>query len=1775
MKPRCTIASKLYTAMLLGLAWLVTLNAGALAQQDNSPKRGTNPGGAYAISDIENISLSNGNLMFNIPLAQLPASRGAMSTGVSLVYNGKLWDTVTEYVDNPNGVLGGNYPYTIVQTGNGGGWSLASGYWVEVKTKPNQYTTSGPCGPYQYGDPDGPPAPVGYVEPDGYYRFKVIVHFPDGSTHEMTPYGFSFPNGVGTDGWSNVYGSGVTVSCQGFNGLEYGPGATFYSTDGSYLRLVVNPTTAGNSWSRNWTLYAPDGTKVETTNSGQKLYDRNNNFVNVGGSDQLGRQITTTNVGADGNQYVSQLGFGGQTLTWTIHWKTIWVYKPYKAYNDFFNNGIPADGGNRELFASLFVVDKVTLPSQLGSQEMLFSYDGSDVRPLSGQYTTGWGNLTQCTLLSPPSEAVSSRGKVVYSYSTANVLATIHPEDFTNVAVTQKALTYRQEYDGSYQTDTWTYNILPELGSGSVSGPGGTGSGQSSYPDYMGAFAGLVYRSTDSGGAVIEKKWLSVNQSPTATSPVGYNPYVKTEFVSIPNAAGTLALTAIKDFTVDQNGNVRTVTEYDYVPYSSVPRDQYGKPTGIPASAIPVRTTEMTYQVNAPLAGTGVFTVASDNYLHPNAPRVLNAIATSRLRIGGPTGPTVAYSEMTFDNPRTTANQILVRTWDSTKGGLTTPLTTSNSTQVQAQFDQFGNPTLLTDARGVQTQMVYGQVGSYTNLYPTEVRNAYQTTVQRTKVMEYDFWSGRATQTTDVENGLVNTTTYDAIGRILTDNFAVGTPQARRVRYEYLEAQRLVVSRGDLESFGDEKRVSVRHFDQLGAEWLTRNLEDSSQSPTNPTVGIKVQSRRKYVSTGGMLLLTSNPFVAATPEAATAEPGMGWTVSTADRGGRTVSVQTFAGAALPAPWGNNSSSTGTVTTVYDGQYVTVTDQTGKVRRSFSDAFGRTLRVDEPNAGGQLGAVSTPNQATTYQYNVQGNMTGVIQGGQSRSFVYDSLSRLTSSTTPEAGTTTYTYDAGGNPLTRTDSRGVVISSQYDELNRMKLRSYTLPSGVGVTSTDRFVYDGNESSAGTIPYAKGRLTKIVNDNATSEIRGFDAAGRVTSARQTIDGINYDTSYTYNLNGSLLTETYPSGRVTTHSYASNGDLAGVSGRPAGGTNKTYASGFEYAAQGAVTKFQYGNGLWEETGFNSLMQPTSITLRKQATTLWNVSYDYGTSDNNGNIKSQSILHPGITQPLVQNYTYDSLNRLSQAVETQNGVEQWKQTFTYDRFGNRTVVAGQTTPSLVGPNPVINQANNRITPQAGEGYGYDSAGNLTFDKDGKKFVFDANNRVTQFFQNQTSQTPVAEYRYDATGKRVKKIVGNVTTIFVYDGFGNLISEYSINGQTLTPRTQFLTVDRVSSQRVISDSQGTVTSRRDFAPFGEELPTSTPRPLGQGYGSSQDRTRQKFGTYERDEESGLDFAQARYYQANSGRFTSVDSAMGSGHATDPQTWNRYAYVKNNPVNKIDPDGLYPRDQHEFITFLMATLLKRPDARDIAHGAGDADSFRHAATGLFGLGVIFNWKKHFGKPLKPTELATITKGYDLGFALHLVEDNSPGGPHRLWGNKNSEDYSFLNAMGSILVHTAYDIASLKGAITGGAVKSPDRDPERQTGWEAAWVGMRTNGEIYPKNVIEGLTSYLNDNNLSIGAIRITTADAAVSYGDESLWVGATEVDAFFLGNTMVRVFKPMEEPGYFDNPAVQDILRKEAMHQLSFTEAGMQLYLLERRSKDQNPGDAGRSSGFGF
>jgi RHS repeat-associated protein len=295
------------------------------------------------------------------------------------------------------------------------------------------------------------------------------------------------------------------------------------------------------------------------------------------------------------------------------------------------------------------------------------------------------------------------------------------------------------------------------------------------------------------------------------------------------------------------------------------------------------------------------------------------------------------------------------------------------------------------------------------------------------------------------------------------------------------------------------------------------------------------------------------------------------------------------------------------------------------------------------------------------------------------------------------------------------------------------------------------------------------------------------------------------------------------------------------------------------------------------------------------------GGMDNNGSLRSQKITVP-YTPEINQSYQYDALNRISAAKEIAVGTTVWRQGFVYDRYGNRRFDAASTNTLPADNsvfNPVIDANTNRVA--AGQGYTYDQEGNLTANPHGMGFVYNADNKMTAILDS-AGQTN-ATYAYDGNGLRVKKTVGNQETFFVYDAFGKLLAEYVTNQSSAPAGTRFLTTDVVGSPRLATNSLGSALSRHDYLPFGEEISAGVAgRPQAGGY-AANDGVRQQFAGHQRDIESGLDFAQNRYYASYLGRFTSVDPMTASANAKNPQTLNRYSYALNSPYKFIDPLGL--------------------------------------------------------------------------------------------------------------------------------------------------------------------------------------------------------------------------------------------------------------------------------
>ena len=201
--------------------------------------------------------------------------------------------------------------------------------------------------------------------------------------------------------------------------------------------------------------------------------------------------------------------------------------------------------------------------------------------------------------------------------------------------------------------------------------------------------------------------------------------------------------------------------------------------------------------------------------------------------------------------------------------------------------------------------------------------------------------------------------------------------------------------------------------------------------------------------------------------------------------------------------------------------------------------------------------------------------------------------------------------------------------------------------------------------------------------------------------------------------------------------------------------------------------------------------------------------------------------------------------------------------------------------------------------YTYDAAGNVTNDG-AHSYTYDAENRLVSVDGGATAQ-----YGYDQSNRRIKKTIGGVTTHCVWEGAkviaentassGAVNVEYVYSGNRMLASiaggvTRYYLADRLSA-RLVLDNSGNIIGRQAHLPFGEELNVS----------GTTDKHR--FTSYERDSETGTDYAVNRGYSSGAGKFLQADPYRASGGIRDPQSWNRYSYTRNRPVDRIDPRGL--------------------------------------------------------------------------------------------------------------------------------------------------------------------------------------------------------------------------------------------------------------------------------
>jgi YD repeat-containing protein len=522
-----------------------------------------------------------------------------------------------------------------------------------------------------------------------------------------------------------------------------------------------------------------------------------------------------------------------------------------------------------------------------------------------------------------------------------------------------------------------------------------------------------------------------------------------------------------------------------------------------------------------------------------------------------------------------------------------------------------------------------GTAPGNTNAYLTQIKNP----LGYTSNIAYAYIDGQMTSDTDPNN---NTTTYqyaDSLRRLTQINY----PDDGETTISYNDSVPSITR--SIYQTPNPSKTSVAIMDGMGHVIQTQTSEAAGSDVVSTTYD---GQGRVYTGT--------NPFVSSLPPSSTlvsTSSGtplttyyydvLGRPVETLEQDGSTLQWCYDGVASTPAVY--CSSHLGSVT----GAWVDSTDENGNHWQRTSDSYGRLTEVMEPN-----GSAQPSSMETDYAYDGNDNLLSAIQGGNgstsvSRSFIYDSLSRLLTATNPESGTTTYSYDANGNIISKTDARGYVTGYSYDALNRVTGKSsiwfpsscyqYDVSSvpGAGGNLIGRLTNEWTQSW--TVPScydAPGSSEPPSGGYVTLRSLSYDPMGRITQEQECTPSncastpyTPYTLSYSYDLAGNLTSQTSPtpSGATSplTLSYAYDG-ASRLQALTSGWANTTTHPSCLFAAQRAVS-------------------PTTATCAQTTTTpymafggLWNAFYGSG---------------PSITA-LTQNRTYD--NRLRVIGETDTG---------------------------------------------------------------------------------------------------------------------------------------------------------------------------------------------------------------------------------------------------------------------------------------------------------------------------------------------------------------------------------------------------------------------------------------------------------------------------------------------------------------------------------------------
>ena len=720
-------------------------------------------------------------------------------------------------------------------------------------------------------------------------------------------------------------------------------------------------------------------------------------------------------------------------------------------------------------------------------------------------------------------------------------------------------------------------------------------------------------------------------------------------------------------------------------------------------------------------------------------------------------------------------------------------------------------------------------------------------------VYQYVDDNGWLTSTKDAKG---NTTSYsrDSMGRLTTYTPPTGwTPTT--ISYVFGTGVTQTISKG----FAD----SIITYDSLFRPTLVKTFD------SKPGVGSTSFVKTTYDALG-QNVFTSFPSTSSNPTTGTttAYDALGRVTSTAEN------VTPFATTSVD---------------YLNLHRVRTTDPLGKQTTTSTDGYGgpgrgEVLLIEQPedvntqiyrNIWGQIDRVRQygtgdggyKDESHYYYYNNRQQLCRhFTQSGLGAVFAYDNAGQMTS----------YNRGVGSGTTCDTPAGNARVDLTYDMLGQVIDTNYTDANTPDISR----VYDNN-----------GNLTQVnrgIGASAADWAYTYDNINNLTSELLSVDGgaKSFPMSYGYNADGFMISRALPSGRSLTLVTDGLGRLNKVSE-----IGQVYAQNIDYHASGAITGMDYGNGQLFTQTLNARLQPLRLLSQKGSTKALDLNYSYDVRGKVTGITNGAITGDNRT------YNYDDMGRLTSATGP------WgNSNYKYDVLGNimekkvgsRTI--GMTYNSINRlTSHVDKDGSGNAIPGTTVNLSYDTHGNVT-GLGAQQFKYDMAEQPYEILGD-----VVGDYVYDGNLKRVKAVVAGKTIYNVYDAGGTLVHVDETTDGNVTDyigkiarikngTPTWLHMDHLGSAQTGSSATGAVAWREKYTPYG----TTLTNPLS-------NNNQAGFTGHIKDSATGIIYMQARYMDPFIGRFLSIDPVGFS--EGQPQMFNRYSYVNNDPVNHTDPTGM--------------------------------------------------------------------------------------------------------------------------------------------------------------------------------------------------------------------------------------------------------------------------------